>query len=415
MAVKPRTAVLIGVAGVAVAAVVATVAINAARGAGSGDGTVTWWVPDWDYDVATELVAEFEAENEGIEVELVQTTGDTVANRTSVALESGNVPDLITESISRVRTYADNGQLADLSDMFGNDGLPESDFAVGLLDSLSVDGAVYAVPYRWATNALIYNPELLAAAGIGEPPTTFEEFVEDAKALTSGDVVGTAWPMSGDPRDFVLRFLDFAFSAGATVTDAGAPALTEESVQAAVEILGTSVAEGWASPSSFELDNTGIRELFLQGRVAMYPGGVFDVDEALNAGAPVATAGLPGLDGPGTAQGLGWAYIVPEASANQENAKRLVAFLARPENMAAITATFPARISASDDPRFATPERQAFSEQLGERSIPAPTDPRWTAVQQQVYDAISEVALGRVSVEDASSTIMTTVSEALGQ
>lgn len=414
MAVKPRTAILMGVAGAAVVAVIATVAVNASQNSDGGSGTVTWWVPDWDHDVAVTLVEEFEAENEGIEVELVQTTGDTVANRTSVALESGNVPDVITESISRVRTYADNGQLADVSDMFGDDGLPREDFAVGLLESLSIDEQTYAVPYRWATNALIYNPEIFEAAGIDGPPTTFEEFVENAKTLTSGDVVGTAWPMSGDPRDFVLRFLDLAFSAGATVSD-GAPVLTEESVQAAVEILGTGVAEGWASPSSFELDNTGIRELFLQGRIAMYPGGVFDVDEALNSGAPVATAGLPGADGPGIAQGLGWAYIIPEASQNQENARTLVAFLAQPENMAAITATFPARISASDDPRFDTPERKAFSEQLGERSIPAPSDPRWTEVQQQVYDAISEVALGRTSVEEASSTIYTTVTEALEQ
>jgi len=376
--------------------------VNATQGARSDD-TVTWWVPDWDYAAATAVVEEFEAEHPDIQVELVQTTGDTVANRVAVALDSGNVPDVITDSIARIRGYATDGKLADVSGLYGDD-MPVDDFAPGLVDALTVDGSTYAVPYRWATNALIYNPELFAAAGIDAPPTTWAEFEEDARLLTQGDVVGTAWPMQGDANDLVLRFLDFAISGGATIED-GMPSLTESSTQSAVELIGTSILDGWASPSSFELDNTGIRELFLQGRVAMYPAGVFDVDFALNEGAPIATAPLPGPDGVGTAQGVGWAYIIPEASTRQDAAKELVAFLGQPENMAALTLTFPARVSASDDPKFTTPERVPYAEQLAEHSIPAPNDPRWTAIIQQIHDELQRVALGQTSAEDAAATI----------
>jgi len=124
---------------------------------------------------------------------LAKTTGDTVANRTAVTLDSGNVPDVITESIARVRTYVEKHQLADLQGLYGP-GMPVDDFAPGLVSSLSADGAMYAVPYRWATNALIYNPKLFANAGISAPPATWSDFVADAKRLTGGDVVGTAWP-----------------------------------------------------------------------------------------------------------------------------------------------------------------------------------------------------------------------------
>jgi ABC-type glycerol-3-phosphate transport system substrate-binding protein len=404
MAIKPRTWVFLGIAGVAVVAIAGTVIYNVAQSSTSTDeATVTWWVPDWDYDAATDVVAEFEEANPDVSVELVQTTGDTVANRVSVALDSGNVPDVITESIARVRSYADKGQLADLSQLYGEE-LPSDDFAPGLIDALTFDDATYAVPYRWATNALIYNTELFAAAGIDEPPTTWEEFEEDARALTTGDVVGTAWPMQGDASDLTLRFLDFALSDGATM-ESGFPQLTAESSEGALHLVGTSVAEGWASPSSFELDNTAIRELFLQGRIAMYPGGVFDVDAAVAQGAPVGTALLPGPDGAGTAQGVGWAYIVPEDSANKDAAERLVTFLGQPENMAALTLTFPARVSAYDDPKFTTPERLPFAEQLEDHSTPAANDPRWTAVLQSVHDQIQEVALGRVSEADAAAQI----------
>lgn len=411
MAMKPRTAVIAGVAGVLAVGAVGTVVYNATSGSADSTGSVEWWVPDWDYEGAVALVAEFEDQNPDLQVELVKTTSDTVANRTAVALDSGNVPDVITESIARVRTYVEKDQLADLSALYGDD-MPVEDFAPGLIDSLSVGSATYAVPYRWATNALIYNPELFEAAGIEEPPATFAEFVADAKQLTSGDVVGTAWPMSGEPSDLTLRFLEFALSDGATIED-GAPVLTAQSVQSALDLVGTSVVEGWASPSSFELDNTAIRELFLQGRIAMYPGGVFDVTEALDQDAAIATALLPGPDGAGTAQGVGWAYLVPDASNNKDAAERLVAFLGEPENMAALTVTFPARISASDDPKFQTPERLPYLEQLAEHSIPAVNSPAWTASVQSVHDRIQEVALGRKTVAEATTEILA-IADAVG-
>lgn len=413
MAMKARTGVLIAVAGVAVAAIAATVIVNVVQNSGDDSKTVNWWVPDWDYDTAVKLAEAYEADNPGVTIELVQTTGDTVANRTAVALDSGNVPDVITESIARVRGYADKGQLADLSDLFGAD-IPKDDFAPGLVDSLTFDGETYAMPYRWATNALIYNPDLFEAAGIEEPPATWEEFVADAKLLTSGDVVGTAWPVQGDPSDLTLRFLEFAVSGGAEIVD-GAPQLTPESSQAAVEMIGGAIDEGWASPSSFELDNTAIRELFLQGRVAMYPGGVFDVDEAQAQGAPIATAVLPGADGPGTGLGVGWAHVVPEASQNLDAAKGFVAYLAEPENMAALTLTFPARISAAEDEKFQTPERLAYAEQLAEYSVPAPNDSRWTSAVQGVHDQIQEVGLGRKSPEEAAESIQQIIDQAFAE
>lgn len=402
MAMRPRTQVFLGVVVAAVLAIAGTVVYNVA-GSQESDNTVTWWVPDWDYSKAAGLVPQFEQQHPGIVVNLVQTTGDTVANRTAVALDSGNVPDVITESLARVRTYATKGQLAAVGDLYGQD-MPVADFAPGLVDALTFDGQTYAVPYRWATNALIYNPTLFAAAGITEAPRTWADFERDAKLLTKGDVVGTAWPMKGDPSDLTLRFLDFAISDGAKIAG-GTPQLTASSSEAAVDLIGGSVAQGWASRSSFELDNTGIRELFLQGRVAMYPGGVFDVDAAVKQGAPVATALLPGPDGPGTAQGVGWGYLIPKASAHQDAARQLVSFLARPENMAALTLTFPARISASTDPKFTTPQRQPYAVQLAQHSVPAPNDPRWTSRVQAVHDKIQEVALGRTTPADAAAQI----------
>ncbi|MEV4630287.1 sugar ABC transporter substrate-binding protein [Micromonospora sp. NPDC049523] len=412
MTIRPRTTALLAAVAVVVLAVVGVIVYNATRSSTDSSDTVTWWVPDWDWDVATTLVQKFESENPSLHVEMVKTTGATVANKVSVALDAGNAPDLITESIARTKTYIDKGQLADLTSLY-DDKMPASDFAPGLTETLSVDGKTYAVPYRWATNALIYNKDLFDKAGIAGPPTTWAEFVEDAKKLTTSTVAGTAWPMQGDPSDLTLRFLDFALQNGTTIEN-GTPKFTQDSVEQALQLMGKSVVDGYATKSSFELDNTGIRDLFLQGRVGMYLGGVFDADTAATQKFPVATAIAPGPSGPGVQEGVGWTYIVPSKAKNLDGAKTLASFLGRPENMASLTLTFPARVSATQDAKFQTDVRKPFGEQLAKYSVPAPNDPRWTAMIPFVHDTIQEIALGSKSPQEGAAAIMAQAEKNLG-
>lgn len=412
MAIRPRTAALFAVVAVVVLGVVGVIVHNVTQSSTSSSNTVTWWVPDWDWDGARTLVRQFESENPSLHVAMVKTTGDTVANKVSVALDAGNAPDLITESIARTKTYIDKDQLADLTSLYGG-AMPASDFAPGLTGVLSAHGKTYAVPYRWATNALIYNTDLFAKAGISRPPTTWPEFTADAKKLTTSTVAGTAWPMQGDPSDLTLRFLDFALQNGATIQN-GTPKFTQASVEQALQLMGTSVVDGYAAKSSFELDNTGIRDLFLQGRIGMYLGGVFDADTAVSQKFPVGTAIAPGPKGPGVQEGVGWDYIVPKAAKNLDGAKKLASFLGRPGNMASLTLTFPARVSAMRDAKFQTNVRKAFGEQLTKYSIPAPNDPRWTAMIPFVHDTIQQIALGSKSPQQGAAAIMAEANKNLG-
>jgi multiple sugar transport system substrate-binding protein len=402
MHIRGRTAAFIGVSAVVVLGIVGTVVYTVNSG-GDTSKTVTWWVPNWDTPIATQLVDEFETQNPDLTVEMVQTTSDTMANRISVALDSGNTPDVITELASRTKSYVAKNQLTDVSDLYGPD-MPREDFISGSVEAVSNGDKTYGVPYRWDCISLIYNKDLFAAAGISEPPATWAEFVADAKALTSGDVVGVAWPMSGAPNDLVLRFLGFAMSAGATIQD-GIPHLDVDSSRAALEILGSSVAEGWGSRSSLEVDNTEVRELFINKRVAMYIGGVFDVQEELKAGMNVGTALTPGPSGTGMQGADGWGYIVPAQAPNADGAKRLVAFLAQPEKMATLTSTYPARISAAVGDRFHDQYREAHYRQLTEHSVPTANDPAWVAMIPSVYSAIQSVALGQSTPEVGARAI----------
>lgn len=58
------------------------------------------------------------------------------------------------------------------------------DIFKGMIDGVSHQGKLYAVPFRHAVSGLHYNEEFFKERGIANPPSTIEEFAELAKKLT---------------------------------------------------------------------------------------------------------------------------------------------------------------------------------------------------------------------------------------
>ena len=60
-----------------------------------------------------------------------------------------------------------------------------ADFIPGLLEDLTLDGNVYALPYNRSTQGMFYNKELFAEAGLDPEaaPATWDEVIEDGKAI----------------------------------------------------------------------------------------------------------------------------------------------------------------------------------------------------------------------------------------
>ncbi|MFN8720236.1 MAG: ABC transporter substrate-binding protein [Rhodospirillales bacterium] len=69
------------------------------------------------------------------------------------------------------------------------------DIFPGLVQAVTMDGRLHAVPYRHASTGLHYNEEIFAERGIKGPPQTMEEFIEVAKRCTYTRADGT--PVTG--------------------------------------------------------------------------------------------------------------------------------------------------------------------------------------------------------------------------
>lgn len=143
-----------------------------------------------------------------------------------------------------------------------------------LVAAVTKEGQLYGVPNEVDLYQLNYNTALFEAAGIEDPPATWDELRADAAALTDpaagqqGFGVITNWA-SG----VVHPFLSLAASNdGFLLDEAGAAALTSPNVLAVAELYAELVADGSIDPdlSAANANTTGpYLDAFANGKTAM--------------------------------------------------------------------------------------------------------------------------------------------------
>ena len=372
----------------------------------AGDVSIEWWLPNWDEEPADQVLADFAEVHPEIEVETVITTWDTMANQIRVALDSGTVPDVITELTSRIPIYGREGQLVDVAQWF-DDEMPLDDFYDTAIDAASLDGAIYGVPFRWDASSMIYNKELFEQAGIESAPTTWAQLQEAAKALQDIGVYAYGWPF-GDPGNATVRWLNEYYTQGGEFAEEsdGTVGIDADASERAIEVVTEGFDEGYVTPSSLEASNTDLDNLFINGQIAFYSEGAYAIKPIQEAGIDVGTAMWPGPDGPGTVSADGFSYIVPEGAENLEAVETLVKFLALPENQVLMTHTFPARYSAAEDESFSDPLLQPFLKQQSEYAMKLPSFVGWEELKVTIHGALQSVALGNQSVAEANAAII---------
>lgn len=135
----------------------------------------------------TTLADAFHAKNENVTIELKEYDPAEYNTLVTADLAAGSGPDIITQKeVKFVTTFQEGGQLLDVSDVALPDG-------IGGVDSYTIDGASYAVPYRQDSWVLFYNKALFDAAGVDYPDGswTWADFDAAAAELTDGAVKGS--------------------------------------------------------------------------------------------------------------------------------------------------------------------------------------------------------------------------------
>lgn len=366
-------------------------------------GEVVWWTPNFNEARARQLVETFQSENPDTTVRLEITTTDGLPQRILTAMQSGAAPDIIDVQHGWVVGYAQNELIVPLGDVVDD----AEDYFPAAIDYVTLNDQIWGVPYRIETHAVLFNKGHFVEAGLDpdNPPQTWEELVEAAKALTKEGRSGFAITGGGEVGNTMFRSLPFIWMNGGSIIseDLSTATVNQPEAVEAVKFYTDFYTEGLSPASTLENDGTANRRLFIADVVSMYQSGQFDINSIReeNPDIDIGIMTIPHPEGAETAAILGgWSFVVPSAAENPDEAKVLLEFLAEPENMGTITDTFPAKQSAMELERFQDPILATFKEMLP-YGRPVPAHPQWVQITQAYFDGIQRILLGDEDAQTA--------------
>ncbi|HNS03394.1 MAG TPA: sugar ABC transporter substrate-binding protein [Anaerolineae bacterium] len=139
----------------------------AAPPADAGSATLEYWL--WDtaqlppYQACADA---FTAANPNIKVNITQKGWDDYWSGIQNGMIAGNAPDMFTNHLAKYPEFASKGQLVDIQPYIARDGVDMSVYLKGLADLWGRDGKQYGLPKDWDTVAIVYNKDMLDAAGV---------------------------------------------------------------------------------------------------------------------------------------------------------------------------------------------------------------------------------------------------------
>ncbi|KAB1655399.1 sugar ABC transporter substrate-binding protein [Pseudoclavibacter chungangensis] len=296
---KPRKSASLAVGTVALLALAGCASGGGAGGDGSGDITLRLW----DEQVATAYEASidaFEAANPGVTVtiDVVPWADYFTTLRQDVAAGGGD--DVFWLNGSYYQDYADNGLLRPVSETLGADAA--SAWSASAVEQYTRDGELWGVPQLVdGGSALYYNADLLAAAGVtpeqlqdlvwspsDAAADTFKPVVQqltvDAQgrnatdpAFDANQVASWGFNAAQDTQNVLLNFI--GSNGGTYQTEDGAMTFTDPKTEEALAYVVDLINQAKVAPpaSSTNGDGDYTRDQFLQGKIALFESGTYNL------------------------------------------------------------------------------------------------------------------------------------------
>lgn len=370
-------------------------ATSSGSSANPDSGPVTFWVMGDSATKFQDLVKPFTDET-GIKVNAVAIPWDSIDQKFTTAVASGNGPDLLQIGISKLRNFADSGSLAPLQDKVGDYGsLAAENFIDGMAgDDTKVNGDTLSVPWVSDTRVLFYRSDILNANGITNPPATWDDLRSDAKKLTArGEGQFGYYVPQWDSALPVAMTWD---QGGSVVNNDGKIDFNTPEFQKAVDLY-TGLYADKSVPTDSNFDQT---QGFVSGATPMVVSGPY-LAKAINDAAPElkgkwSATTLPA--GETNTSLLAGSHIGMMAnSTHQDSALKLLEYLSKPATQLEwfkINSELPAvKAALSDSSLSADPLNAVYAKQLENAKV-LPLVPNWDGgVGKDMLKALNSIAL----------------------
>ncbi len=395
---------------VACAAAVLAASGCAPRRAGD-DITLRFWAMGAEGEAVQPLIADFEAENPGIHVEVQQIPWSAAHEKLLTCVVGRSTPDVSQLGNTWVAEFAALRALEPLGPLLaGSHAVRDSAYFRGIWDTNVIEGTPFGIPWYVDTRVLFYRTDILRRAGYSRMPDNWRDWracMVAVKKLLGPQHYALLMPSNEFEQPLLLAL------------QAGAPFLAEHDTRGAFQgpefrrafEFYTSLYRDGLAPGVSDQVIANLYQEFAKGTFAMFISGPWNVaecrkrlpDSLQNAWA---TAPLPGPDGPSTgfSSAGGSSLVLFRNSPHPAEAWKLIEFLSRPEQQVRfyhLSGDLPARVEAWADTAFTNDPRVAtFGEQL-KRVKSGPIVPEWNQIQTQFVVRAEPVVRGTARADSA--------------
>ncbi|MCF3942911.1 extracellular solute-binding protein [Oceanobacillus alkalisoli] len=138
------------------------------------------------YKIVNEIIADFEAENDDITIDLEVLSNEQYKDKITVLSTSNELPDVgMTWAAGYMEPFVNGNMFASVDDVVESD-LSDS-FVEGTLDGFAIDDTTYGLPLELNISTVFYNKSIFEEHGL-EEPETMEELNEIVKTLNDNGV-----------------------------------------------------------------------------------------------------------------------------------------------------------------------------------------------------------------------------------
>lgn len=266
-----------------------------------------------DGDILREIYDRFNAENgKGITVEMDIMPWDNLFESLAPALATNTAPALLLLGSERIPEYAASGGIVALDDFWGWSGLDVNNYLENVRQTFVLNDITYGIPMQYNTQYLYWNKDLFTEAGLDPeaPPTTFEEMVSYAEAMTDASKEQYGMGIATGNANIT----NFLWSNGGDWLNADQTEAVCDSPEA-VEVLTMlqGIFENGYSPvgmTGADLDN-----LLYAGQLGMYINGPWLINGCHEAGLNYGIGAVPAAnDGNLQVPGGGVAFMVTSSA-----------------------------------------------------------------------------------------------------
>jgi multiple sugar transport system substrate-binding protein len=342
-----------------------------------------------------EIIKDFEAENQDIDVRLEVQSWDNINDVVRTKVQSNDAPDIL--NIDAFAGFASDDLLYPAEDVLSEE--TRADFQDSFVQNASIGGTQYGLPLIASARSLFINTDLTEKAGITAPPKTWDELLANSKKISAqgGGVHGYGMPLGNEEAQAETSI--WAFGNGSDWGDSEQLTIDAPENVEAVEFMQKMVDEKATQPDAGATDRTPLINVFVQGKIGYIealPPTVTQIEEE-NPDLNYELAPIPTKDGSSVTLGVADHLMAFKNEGDKQDAIRtfLDYFYSTDVYSKFVTTENFLPVTQSAAEQMNDPNMEVFLEALPDAKFYPSTNPGWSAAQGAFQSLIGQIAQGK--------------------